>query len=144
MSSMFEKTTDLTLSGPLVAVKIWGPKRFKSVCTPIDTLAEINTGIAHTFVQEGVATSLGLEPVGRMKIRTSSSLAFESYLFRIRVVFPEGNMAFEVNAVEVPYMLRPKARVKCLIGRDILRYTILMYSGPANMFSLQFQGKFIG
>jgi hypothetical protein len=57
---------------------------------------------------------------------------------RIRIAFPEGNMVFEVTAIEVPYMLRPHARIKCLVGRDILQYSTLNYNGPNNTFSLKF------
>jgi hypothetical protein len=87
---------------------------------------------------EGVATSLGLEPVGMILITTPTAPMYEAHVFRIRLVIPEGNMAFEVNAVEVPYLLRPKVRIKCLIGRDILKYSVLTYNGLTNNFSLSF------
>ena len=107
---------------------------------PIDTLAEIDTGVLITRIQEGVATSLGLEPAETIKITTATKPAYESYLYCIRVVFPSGH-AFEVNAVEVPYMMRPNARIKCLIGRDVLQYSILTYNGYMNTFSLDFSVK---
>ena len=106
----------------------------------IVTLAEIDTGVLMTRIQEGVATSLGLEPAGTVKITTATTAAYESYLYRIRVLFPSGD-AFEVDAVEVPYMMRPQARIKCLIGRDILKYCILTYNGFIDTFSLDFSVK---
>lgn len=141
MASLADKTANLALSGALVSVKLWVPKQVQSILEPIDTLAEIDTSIAHTRIQEGVATSLGLEPIGMMKITTVTAYIYEAHLFRIRLVFPDGNMAFEVNAVEVPYMLRPHARIKCLIGRDVLRHSVLTYNGLANKFTLDFKGQ---
>jgi predicted aspartyl protease len=138
MASVVGKPENLATTGPLVAVKLWVPRQLKSDQQPIDTLAEIDTAIATTCIQEGVATSLGLEPVGTKTITTALKLKYEAHLFRIRVVFPEQKMMFEVDAVEVPYMLRPHARIKCLIGRDILQHSILTYNGPNNTFSLAF------
>jgi hypothetical protein len=89
-------------------------------------------------MQEGIATSLELDPVGKILVATSTKPKYEAYVFRLRVVFPDNNMEFEISAVEVPYMIRPQKRIKCLIGRDIMQYGTLLYSGPANTFSLRF------
>jgi hypothetical protein len=124
---------------PVVAVKLWVPIGMKSDVLPIEALAEINIALPHTFIQEGVATSLGLEPSGILTITTATKPKYETHLFKLRVVFPK-QVAFEVEAVEIPYMLRPGARIKCLIGRDILQHTILRYDGPSNEFSLVFKG----
>jgi predicted aspartyl protease len=140
MSSSTEKPFDLATSGALVSVKLWVPRELKSTVEPIETLAEIDTALARTVIQEGVATSLGLEPIGITKIRTATRPEYKAHVFRIRIVFPERNMAFEVEAVEVPYLIRPKVRIKCLIGRDILKHSVLTYNGQKNMFSLSFEG----
>ncbi len=108
-------------SGPLVAVTLCAPREVTSSVPPIDTLAGIDTGVLTTRIQEGVATSLGLEPNGTINIMTATRPVYKVYQYRIRIAFPEGNMAFEVDAIEVPYMVRPHARIKCLIGRDILK-----------------------
>ena len=39
-----------------------------------------------------------------------------------------------------PFLIRPKVRIKCLIGRDILKHSVLIYNGHSNMFSLDFKG----
>ena len=132
------KPTDLVAHGPVIAVKLWVPKQVVSTLVPIDTLAVIDTALATTCIQEGVATSLGLQPSGMVTITTATTVMYKTHLFRIRVAFPEGNMSFEVQAAEVPYMLQPYARLKCRIGRDILQFGILNYDGPTNTFSLKF------
>ena len=138
MASYIGKPTDLVMHGPLIAVKLWVPQAVKTTLSPIDALAEINTAVAHTYIQEGVATSLGLEPAGTVRITSATTHTYETHLFRIRIAFPDGNRAFEVEAVEIPYMLRQHARIKCTLGRDILRYGVLVYNGAGNMFSLDF------
>lgn len=121
-------------------MKLCAPEEVASTEPPIDTLAEIDTSVLITRIQEGVATSLGLEPTGTVKITTATTMVYECYLYRLRLVFPSRE-AFDGNAVEVPYMLRPNARIKCLIGRDILQYGILTYNGFMNTFSLNFSVK---
>ena len=132
------KSFDQAITGSLVAVKLWMPISVKSDVLPIDTLAEINIALPNTYIQEGVATSLGLEPTGKIFVSTSTKAKYEAYVFRLRVVLPDNNMVFEISAVEVPYMIRPQKRIRCLIGRDILQFGTLLYSGPANTFSLRF------
>ena len=140
MTSLVGKPDDLMRNGPLVAVTLCAPKETESIELPIDTLAEIDTGVLITHIQEGVATSLGLEPAGKVKITTATTPEYETYRYRIRLVFPSGH-AFEVDALEVPYMVRPHVRIKCLIGRDVLKYSILTYNGYTNTFSLNFSVK---
>ncbi len=137
MNTFVEKPGDLVQNGPLIAVQLCAPKETASTVPPMDALAEIDTGVLMTRIQEGVATSLGLEPIGTVKITTTATLAYKAYKYRIRLVVPCGE-AFEVDAVEVPYMMRPNVRIKCLIGRDVLRYSILTYNGYMNTFSLNF------
>jgi hypothetical protein len=110
----------------------------QSTLPPIDTLAEINTALAMTYIQEGVATSLGLEPGGKMLITSTTKPKHEVHLYRLRIAFPEEKMVFEVIAAEVPYIIRPRVRVKCCIGRDILQYGLLTYDGPNHTLSLKF------
>ena len=127
----------LTTNGPTIVVKLWVPRSVQSNLQPIDTLAEINMAYNQTFIQEGIATSLGLQPCGTTKIATATKPLFETYVYQVRVVLPD--RAFEVMAAEIPYMLRPRDRIKCLIGRDILQYYTLTYNGPDDTFSLEFK-----
>ena len=145
MPSFVGRPADLAISGALVALKLWVPesvtaertRQAKPVVPPIDTLAEVDTGAMHTIIQEGVATSLGLDPVGTTKITTVTTPVYECYLYRIQLLFPQGCTA-EILAIEAPYIIRPNARTKCLIGRDILKHSLLIYNGLTNMFSLIF------
>lgn len=139
MSTSTGKAVDLLGRGPLLAVKLWVPQLWvpgeaKPTVPPMDAFAEINTSAINTCIQEGVATSLGLEPKDTVKITTVTNRAYECYVFRIRLVFPSGK-TFETNVAEVPYMFHPSVRIKCIIGRDILRFGVLTYNGRGNTFS---------
>lgn len=127
----------LVESGPLIAIKLYVPRQTEANQPPIDAFAEIDTASIRTYIQEGIATSLGLTPKDTVTIATLSNQAYASYVYQIRLVFPHGK-AVEVHAVEVPYMLRPHGRIKCLIGRDILQLGILTYDGRDNTFSFDF------
>jgi hypothetical protein len=140
MFTIREESPDLTASGALVAVRLGAPRTVKSDLGQIDTLAEIDTSFVITRIQEGVATSLGLTPTGTVCITSSTALAYEAHLYNIRLVFPQNNLVFEVQAIEVPYMVRQHARIKCLIGRDILQHTVLTYNGRDKVFTLEFRG----
>jgi hypothetical protein len=74
------KPGDLMQNGPLVSVKLCAPEEVESAAPSIDTLAEIDTGVLMTRIQEGVATSLGLEPVETVNITTATAAFYESYL----------------------------------------------------------------
>jgi hypothetical protein len=137
MLSIHENTVNLVATGAVVPVRLWVPRNVKPTVLPIDTFAEIDTAIATTRIQEGVATSLGLQPIATVKTTSSTALSFETYLYRIRLVFPQNKLAFEINAIEVPFMLRPASRVKCRIGRDVLKHAVLTYNGLSNQFSLE-------
>ena len=139
MFTIHKDYRDLKASVALVAVQLCTPRAVLPASEPITTLAEIDTTIVTTRIMEGVATSLGLTPTGTVRITSSTALAYETYRYSIRLVLPEHNIAFQVPAIEVPYLLRPHARIQCLIGRDILRYGILTYNGHANTFSLAFK-----
>jgi hypothetical protein len=139
MSTIQKNNRNLKASGVLIPVKIGVPKTVQPAPEPITTLAEIDTTIITTRILEGVATSLGLMPTDTVCITSSTALAYETYRYTIRLVLPESNIAFEVQAIEVPYMVRFHARIQCLIGRDILRYGVLVYNGHASTFSLAFK-----
>ena len=127
----------LLYSGALVAVKLCAPEAAKSDALPIDAMAEINLNAIVTIIQEGIATSLGLKFMGKLHMTTELCPAYEADTYLLRIQFSE-DYAIETRAIEVPYMLGRKVRVKCLIGRDVLKQAIFTYNGLTNTFSLKF------
>ncbi len=139
MFTIHENNIDLAARGVIIPVKLWAPRNVPTTLGPLDVFALVDTSLANTRIQEGVATSLGLEPIDAIKATATTKYIHETYLYRIRLIFPQVNVAFEVQAVEVPFMVKPSDRIKCLIGRDVLKHAILIYNGQSNMFSLGFK-----
>jgi hypothetical protein len=104
---------------------------------PMDTLAVIDTAAPCTFIQEGVATSLGYVPDETVKVTTVSLRSFDSYQYRVWLGLLEWGV-LEVSVIEVPFKLHSDTRVKCKIGRDILQLCVLTYNGRGNTFSYDF------
>jgi hypothetical protein len=131
------KPESLLYTGPLVAVKLCAPEAVKSDAPPIDALAEINTSSILTVIQEGIATSLGLKFIGKLHVPTALRPVYEADAYLLRIQFAEEH-AIETRAIEVPFMLRNTLRIKCLIGRDVLKQAVFTYNGLTNTFSLKF------
>jgi hypothetical protein len=91
-----------------------------------------------TIIQEGLATTLGLEPVGTVKARKLPLGGCKSYQYLLWVHFLDQGYLVKLGVIEAPRLLHPDNRVKCLIGRDILQFVKLLYNGPDNTFSLSF------
>jgi hypothetical protein len=140
MSTSIEKPDDLIRSGLLIAVRLYHPMPKAGSLFWVDTLAVIDTAAPRTVIQEGVATSIGLEPFDTVTLRTGLARVYESYSYFMSLRFPDGSALEIIEIVEVPCMLHPDTHVKCKIGRDILKYAILTYNGASNMFSLEFKG----
>lgn len=90
MLSIHEDNVNLSASEVVVP---WAPKDVRTIFEPIDAFAEIDAAIATTRIQEGVATSLGLQPIATVRTTSSTSLSYETHLYRIRLVFPQSKLA---------------------------------------------------
>jgi len=85
-------------------------------------------------IGQGVATRLGLKPVGVANISTASSSNVQCYKYAVRLIFPN-NVTVEAIVIEAP--LRGQ-NIQVLIGRDILARGVLVSIGYMNLFSLSF------
>src|SRR5437870_10945784 len=56
--------------------------------TPVQLLAQIDTGASATVIQQDVVPEHNLQPVRTTKINTPSSTNVECYLYPIRIVYP--------------------------------------------------------
>lgn len=94
----------------------------------------IDTGASGTVIQEGLATSLGLQPVGTTKITTPSSTEVDCYEYAVRYVLPNDVVA-EGTVIEAPLQGQ---QIQALIGRDVLAHGVFIYIGYMGGFSLSF------
>lgn len=101
---------------------------------PVPAVGMIDTGASGTVIQRGVASQLGLNPVGVTFITTPSSTNLRCYEYVVRLIFPN-NVLFETTAIEAPLQGQ---HIQCLIGRNVLAHGVLIYIGYINSFSLSF------
>jgi len=94
----------------------------------------IDTGASGSVIQRGLATQLALNPIGLTYISTPSSTNVACYEYAVRLVFPN-NVFVEATVLEAPLQGQ---NIQCLIGRDVLAHSVLVYIGYGNLFSLSF------
>lgn len=127
--------TDLRSVGPVVELQLapgTGASSTREVAARAPVLGLIDTGATVTVIQEGLATRLGLNPVGVAHIDTPTSVNFECYRYLVRLVLPN-EIVLETIALEAPLA---RQHVACLLGRDVLAHAVLVYIGYGNLFSL--------
>lgn len=130
---------DLVTDGPRLPAKLWISSALELVLETakrplpdqIDCKALIDTGAESTFIRKGLADQLGLNPVGVIKARTANSYEM-CPIYSVQLILPNGSTADLKQAIEMPL----HDSVDILIGRDILKDTVLIYQGPRNQFTL--------
>jgi Aspartyl protease len=133
MATYTSNPVDLRKNGPMIKVRLGVPKSMTAIRPPIEVWAMVDTGCSQTIIREGLATSLGLEPVAAASLRTMHRLYKECASYLISLDF--SNMTFELQVTEAPFFVQP---IECLIGRDILSKGNLTYDGVNNTFTLSF------
>ena len=134
-------TSTLSEDGPVVDVKFILSseleKKFieekKTPPQPISARALIDTGASHCIIKEDIPKQLGLEPVGAVKINTPSTKEHLCYQYFLRILFPSHNLIYEGVFTAAPL---EGQNIQCLIGRDVLKDSILIYIGNMKQFTL--------
>lgn len=97
MPSFTTQLADLQAHGPVVQglrVAVGTPaeqvlrKAGAPVPSPVQLTAMIDTGATGSVIRQGVATQLGLKPVGVANINTASSSNVQCYQYAVRLIFP--------------------------------------------------------
>jgi predicted aspartyl protease len=142
MPSFTAQLPDLQSLGPLVDMKIWIgtavelalKKAGTGVPAPFSVKGMIDTGATGSVIQPAAVQALGLQPVGVVLINTPSSQNVSCFQYLVRLVFPN-NVVVESLAIEAPLIGQ---QIQCLIGRDVLAHSVLVYTGYINQFTLSF------
>ena len=144
MPSISIDVPNLEQSGPLMEIQIapsspvveFLRSNDDEVPTPIRCAAMIDTGASSTVIREGIAQQLNLNPRGSVNIATPSCAQYPCNTYDITMLFPATKVAIQiVTVVEAPLSGQ---NIDCLIGRDILKRSILIYEGYSNRFILSF------
>ncbi len=122
---------DLAPSVPYMQALNLNPQSIKAV----RVMAMIDTGATTTVICKGLATQLGINPIGQTFINTPSSTNVKCLQFDIQILFPNNVNLQSVIVTEAPLQ---DQHIQCLIGRDILKHSVLVYTGYDNSFTLSF------
>jgi predicted aspartyl protease len=134
--------TGLQLEGPKVAIEIAVPtvlaeflaRNGMAVPPARSGFALIDTGASITAVDEQVVASLGIQPIGRMKLSTPSQ-SRSAWLYAARLTC-SGVAIPPLEVLDiVGCTLQPQGFI-ALLGRNFLRKVVLVYDGPGGFFTL--------
>ena len=131
MPGLTVQLADLQVEGPRLEVRLTDTA---GAASPAAVDALIDTGATVTVVANRVLKRLGLGPVGTALVHTPSATNVRCYKYLVRLVLPNG-VGLETVAIGTP--LRGQ-RIQCLIGRDLPKNAVFIYTGQTNTFTLSF------
>ncbi len=142
MPSFTTQVANLQEVGPVVEIKLAVgtiiedvfQKNSQNIPTHIQAAAMIDTGATGTVVREDIVKQLDLHPVGTTLINTPSSTNVQCYEYLVRLLFPN-NVVVETVVIAAPLQGQ---HIQCLIGRDVLKHGVFIYTGYINTFTLSF------
>jgi len=105
----------------------------KSVPNPVITKSLIDTGATSCVIQEEIPKKLNLQPIGEINMNTPSSKGNKCFQYYMRMAIPSHGLIYEGAFIAAPLEGQD---ISCLIGRDVLKSSILIYIGNKNQFTL--------
>lgn len=132
----------LQAAGPMMQVQLEAPPALVNKLTsegspapsPINGPALVDTGASVSCVDRSVPARLGLSPIGTTQLSGATGGGLRS-LYPMRIVVQGmGNWTLDFQYV-VEADLAPLGYV-ALLGRDVLRFTVLQYFGHVGEFTV--------
>lgn len=131
-------TDNLHLHGPILEVEIFLPEsvaHLRGQNIKHNTHALIDTGASGTCISPEVAKVLELQPLRQIEMAGVHGVK-KSNVYAINFTFPgSGIVLADWNVSEVNLQNRP---FHMLLGRDVLRYFLLVYDGNTGEIGLEF------
>jgi len=142
MPSFTAQVPNLQAIGPVVEIKLAVGKiledilqqKNQNIPPPVTAMALIDTGASGTVVREDIPSKLNLHPIGTTLITTPSSQNVKCFEYLMRILF-QNNVVIETPVIATPLQGQ---NIQCLIGRDVLRHGVFIYTGYVNSFTLSF------
>lgn len=134
--------------GPVLSVEVHIPSALATLLgqqnqpppPPVTGLALIDTGATNSCVDRKVIQSLGVSPIGIIETGTAGGKV-KQHLFPAKLNFPGEGFTAEFNAtvgVDLSGQVAAGQNIIALIGRDLLTRWLLIYNGPAGLFTIAF------
>ncbi|MFB6290297.1 MAG: hypothetical protein ABEJ25_01020 [Candidatus Bipolaricaulia bacterium] len=106
----------------------------KEVPSPRTGKGLIDTGASISAVDVDTIDELSLSPIGATNVSTPSGKAIQE-LYALKFSFP-GKGLPDMNSLNVLGSNLDGQNICALIGRDILRYCLLVYEGPSGSITI--------
>jgi len=97
----------------------------------------MDTGASASAVDENIIKALGIQPIGQCALATPSQSVGVASVYRVKVSFPQTTFGGAAEWSVIGCDLAPQGII-ALVGRDILSQCILIFNGPARIFTLTF------
>jgi hypothetical protein len=139
----------LTDPGPLVQVVVSMPAAVEEFCTkngyqipaPIPGYALIDTGASATAVDEDILKQLSIVPIDLMATSTPSGDG-KSFVYPAKITFPGLNLndlaMARVIGSKLKWQTVDGKEIIMLLGRDLLRFFLMIYNGPGTTLTLSY------
>lgn len=142
MPSFTQRIPNLEQIGPVIELLLTPSIPFLQTMniSPVSTkavkvLAMVDTGATNTVISQGLAVQLNINPIGTTLINTPSSTNVTCHQYDVQIVFPNNVNLASIIVTEAPLQGQ---HIQCLIGRDVLKHCVLVYTGYDNSFTLSF------
>ncbi len=104
----------------------------KTIHTPVEVDALIDTGASHSVLRDHLLLPLGVLPVGMVTMNTTLRESVQSYQYFLEAEL--GPLRFAAVFLGAPM---PQSRFQAILGRDVLDNFTMVYDGPRKKFSLR-------
>ena len=129
-------TIDVEIGIPIILATAYGQSG-QAIPSPHAGRALIDTGASGSAVDQSIIQALGLQPTGQCTLATPSQTTGVASVYTIRISFPQA-VSFGAGDLSVIGCDLLSQGIVALIGRDVLSYCVLVFNGPAAMFTLTF------
>jgi len=136
-------------TGPLIQVVTSMPPALEEFCiekgleipAPVSGYALVDTGASATSVHEPILQQLSVLPIDSIPSATPSGQG-RSFVYPAKVSFPTlnvSNMRMDrVLGCELNWQTADGKTIVMLLGRDLLKYFLMVYNGPSSSLTLAF------
>lgn len=141
----------MRIMGPVLPIQIEIPTALamqlqqtgQAIPTPVSGFGLVDTGASVSAVHEVVIQQLGVQPVGIANVGTAGGPQQQA-TYPARFSFPGTNLptiefgqllGANLTGQSLPGIQAP---LIALLGRDILEHFVVVYNGPAGMYTMAF------
>jgi hypothetical protein len=126
--------TTVAMSGPAHSALVQGGQQPPA---PVSASLLVDTGASHSMVRDGLLSTLQLHPVGTVGVNTPTSQGVQCGLYSVRITLPHGQFV-DTTVIQSPPSGFQGQNIDGVIGRDVLKWGILIYMGQRAQFTLSF------